>query len=151
MEVNTKVFKEICIERVEDQDYKTITKTRFFFNWKTEQQNKVYKLRILESEIVLGLMSLIDYREDCLLTINLLAVSKENRGKNKQYEDIAGNLIAYACREAIRLYAEKGCVSLLPKTELRQHYISKYGMKNAGKYLYLDGILLFNLVEKYDR
>lgn len=50
------------------------------------------------------------------MEIYLLAVSKESRGKNKRYEGIVGNLIAFACREAIRLYGEIACVSLISKT-----------------------------------
>ncbi|MEO4004329.1 N-acetyltransferase [Flavobacterium sp. CAU 1735] len=147
--VNTKVFKEISIERVTDQDYKKITKARFFFNWKTERQNCVYKLRILESEVILGLISLTHYPEESRIEINLLAVSKENRGKEKQYDDIAGNLIGFACKEAVNHYAEIACVSLIPKTKLKKHYITKYGMEDAGKHICLEGLALFRIIEKY--
>jgi hypothetical protein len=82
------------------------------------------------------------------MEIILLAASKENRGKVKKYDGIAENLIAFACREAVKLFAENACVSLYPKTELKKHYIEKYGMLNAGKQLYLEGLSLYRLLRK---
>jgi hypothetical protein len=107
-------------------------------------------LTLAGSNDILGLMSLIHYEEEKRFAINLLAVSKENRGKQKTYEHIAGNLIAYACREALRLYALDGCVSLVPKTELKNHYIKKYGMLDASWQLFLEGRSLLNLLNMYE-
>ena len=56
----------------------------------------------------------------------------------------------FACREAIKFYAENACVSLFPKTELKQHYIKKYGMTAAGKQVFLEGVALYKLLEKYE-
>lgn len=145
----TEAYCEIIIEQIQNEDYKKITKRKFFFDWKTELENSVYKLKILGSEEILGLISLIHYPEESRVEINLLAVSKENRGKEKQYDDIAGNLIGFACREAISHYAEIACVSLIPKTKLKKHYITKYGMEDAGKHVYLEGLALFRIIEKY--
>jgi len=41
------------------------------------------------------------------------------------------------------------CVSLIPKTRLKQYYIGKYGMKDAGWQLLLDGKELLQLIKKY--
>lgn len=142
--------KQIIIELVEDRDYRKITKRHYWFDWKTEKDHLVYKLRLADSQDILGLMSLIHYQEEKRFAINLLAVSKENRGKQKVYEHIAGNLIAYACREVLKLYTLDGCVSLVPKTELRSHYIKKYGMFDAGWQLFLEGRSLLNLLTKYE-
>ena len=140
---------DVVIERVREEDYKKITKARFFFDWKTEKDNDVYKLYIAGTDEILGVMSLINYPGEQRYQINLLSVSKENRGKNKIYEGIAGNLIAYACRESIRAYGPDACVSLHPKTELKQHYIEQYGMMDAGRQVFAEGINLFRLLEKY--
>jgi len=126
-----------------------ITKARYFFNWKTEKKYPVYKLSIIGDKEILGLMSTEHFRNEKRLEIKLLAVSRENRGKHKKYEGIAGNLIAYACREAIRLYAENACVSLIPKDVIRNHYMKKYGMIEAGRHVFLEGQPLFRLLRTY--
>jgi hypothetical protein len=140
----------VLVELVTAEDYKTITKARFFFNWKTEKKYLVYKLRIVGEKAILGLMSIQHFQAEKRIEIKLLAVSKENRGKHKVYEGIAGNLIAYACREAVNLHAEKGCVSLIPKDEIRNHYMKKYGMEDAGWQIFLEGLSLFRMLKKYE-
>lgn len=140
---------EIIIQPVKEDDYKKITKSKFYFNWKTEKDNDVYKLMIAGTDEIVGLISLINYPEEQRHQINLLAVSKENRGKNKVYDKIAGNLIAFACRESMKLYGQDACVSLVPKTKLRPHYIKEYGMEDAGIQVFLGGINLIKLLEKY--
>ncbi len=95
-------------------------------------------------------MSLVDIKKESRIEIRLLAVSAENRGTGKTYEHIIGDLIAFACKYALRLYGELACVSLIPKTEIVQHYINKYGMYEAGVSLCLDGIELINLIKTYD-
>lgn len=86
------------VKRLDDEDYKVITKSRFYFNWKTEKENDVYKLVL--GDDILGVMSC-RYREDERMEIVLLAASKNNRGRNKRYDHVAGNLIAFACREGL--------------------------------------------------
>lgn len=140
---------DVVIERVREEDYKSITKARFFFNWKTEKDKEVYKLSVAGADEILGLMSLINYPDEQRFQINLLSVSKENRGKSKIYDGIAGNLIAYACRESNKLYGADACVSLHPKTELKAHYIEQYGMMDAGMQVFVEGVNLFRLLEKY--
>ncbi len=139
---------EIIVELVTVEDYKKITKSRYYFDWRKEKAFRVYKLTTVYSSEILGLMSLKDYQEEQRFQINLLTVSKENRGKNKTYEKIAGNLIAYACREAVKSYGEDACVSLHPKTELKKHYMEKYGMSDASLQVFLEGTNLLRLLEK---
>jgi hypothetical protein len=141
--------KKIVVEPLEDSDFKNITKSRYHFNWKEQKTNDVYKLRLIESEEILGLMSLKAHRDEQRIEIVLLACSIENMGKNKIYDRIAGNLIAFACREAIKLFGADACVSLLPKTELKKYYISQYGMLDAGRQIYVESNSLFNLLKEY--
>jgi len=139
---------KVDVELIEKHELKLIQKSVFFFDWNKEQDNEVYKL-ILNDEI-LGLMSCVDYETESRIEIKLLSVSKENRGKNKRYDRIAGTLIGYACRESIKRYAEFGGVSLLPKTRLKQHYIEKYGMLTAGKHVLLQGESLLRILNEYE-
>lgn len=141
---------EGLIEPVNQQDYKSITKGKYYFDWKTEKGFDFYKLRLLKDNIILGLVSFERYDSEQRIEIRLLALSKENRKeKTKVYDGIAGALIAYVCREAIKNYGEWGCVSLFPKTILRKHYIQHYGMLEGGKQLYLEGQPLLELLMRY--
>lgn len=138
----------VKVKRLDDDDYKEVTKGRFYFNWKTEKASEVYKL-VLGDEI-LGIMSCKHYKEEERVEIRLLAVSKENRGGNKKYSRVAGNLIAFACKEAIKHHGIGGCVSLVPKTSLKQHYSTFYGMIDAGRQMFLQGTSLLNILKEYE-
>jgi hypothetical protein len=65
------------------------------------------------------------------------------------YDGIAGCLIAFVGREALRKYADFACISLVPKTELKPYYMGKYGMLDGGWQVYLEGESLINLVTNY--
>ena len=144
------VSHKIEIAPVNEEDYKSITKSRFWFNWKEEVKYDVFKLQIKGTDEILGLISLERFADESRVEIRLLAVSKENRGKNKNYDFIVGNLIAFAGIESIKLFGEWACVSLIPKTKLIDHYKEQYYMKQAGKSLFLDGYELIRLIKNYD-
>lgn len=131
-------------------DYSNISNSRFWFSWIDEENFDVYKLRIRERSEILGLISLENHPAESRIEIRLLAVSKENRGKKKKYDRIAGNLIAFASKKALMLFGEWACVSLLPKTQLIEHYVQKYGMTKAGRSLFVEGIRLIELIRRYD-
>jgi hypothetical protein len=131
-------------------DYQEISKSRFWFNWNEEILNEVYKLRIKETKDILGLISLESIQRESRIEIRLLAVSRENRGENKKFDHIAGNLIAFACIRATTLFGEWACVSLTPKTLLINHYMKKYKMLQAGRSLFVDGLELIELIKRYD-
>lgn len=141
---------KVVVEPVVKEDYKNITKTKYFFNWKTEKRHKVYKLRLSGSDSVLGLVSFIKQDDEQRIEINLLSVSIENRGKRKKYERITGCLIACVCKVAVTEYGEYACVSLIPKTLLKKHYVKSYGMKEAGRSVYLEDKCLLELLLKYE-
>lgn len=138
------------INPVEDDDYKTLRKSRFFFDWKEEKAHEVYKLQLSGTSEILGLISLENIPEEWRVHIRLLTVSKGNRGKEKQFDRIAGNLIAYAARIAIKEYAEYACVSLRPKSHVAQHYIDKYNMKLTGMTLSIEVPEILDLINHYD-
>lgn len=150
VELKTGVSYEIEISPVNKHDYKSITKSRFWFNWKEEVKYDIYKLQIKDTDEILGLVSLESFSNESRIEIRLLAVSKENRGKSKEYDHVAGNLIAFAAIQSIKLFGEWGCISLVPKTRLIKHYMKKYYMLQAGKSLFLDGNDLIQLILKYD-
>lgn len=148
-EMSTKKTLSIEIIPVNTDDYLTITESQFWFNWEKERAFDVYKLRI-RSHNILGLLSLKCHPEESRIEIRLLAVSKENRGRKKKFDHVAGNLIAFACIKAITLFGEWACVSLVPKTQLINHYMMKYEMVQAGQSLFTDGRELIKLIRRSD-
>lgn len=140
----------VDIERLTLKEFGKIKISRYAFNWKTENGNEVFKICIKGTPDILGLVSLIVHEEEKRIEINLLAASKENIGKNKVYERIAGNLIAWACREAVKRFGEDACISLIPKTGLIEHYMKAYGMMRAGVSLFLSDEPLLNLLDTYN-
>jgi len=142
--------RKIVVSAVQNEEFKVLTKKRYSFIWKTlKESTKIYKLQIDGEDDILGVIALVDFPDEFRTEIKLLASSKENIGKLKKYDGIAGCLIAFCCRESIRKYGYLACVSLIPKTELKHHYISKYGMIDAGWQVYLDGKQLQNMIKKY--
>jgi hypothetical protein len=139
----------VLIKELEDQDWKKITIKQFAFNWKKlKGVYKIFKLS-LDSEI-LGLIALNIVEPEERIEIPLLAICSENIGKEKKFERIAGTLIAFACKKAIRNYNwEFPCVSLIPKTEIKAHYIKKYGMLDGGRQLYLEDVPLHKIIKEY--
>jgi N-acetylglutamate synthase-like GNAT family acetyltransferase len=140
----------VQIETVNEDDYKLIKKSVHYFDWKHEKEYLILKITVVNENHIIGLISLNEIDEEERIEIRLLAVSKENRGRSKVVDGVAGNLIAFACRQTIKKYGVNGCVSLLPKTLLRQHYKDKYGFIDAGHQLFIEGNPLFQLIKKYE-
>jgi len=149
-ETSTGNSHRVEITLVNDQDYQKLTKKRYFFNWKEEQSFEVYKLCILGSSDILGLISLERIPNEWRIHIRLLTVSVENKGKNKTYNKIAGNLITHAAKIAVEDYAEFACVSLRPKTEIAKHYIKTYNMVSTGLTLSIEVPEIVHLINRFD-
>jgi hypothetical protein len=79
---------------------KEIKKTDWLFDWHLELKNKqkvVYKMTTVENKnIIQGLLSLIV--EENFISIGIVENAKFNRGKNKLYVGVGGNLFAFACQ-----------------------------------------------------
>ena len=149
IEVLTGKKYPVSIELISQLDLKKITKKRYSFNWRTEKEQTIYKI-ILEGQTdILGLMSIEYYESESRIHVRLLAVSIENKGKGKLYERIAGTLLAFAARDAIKLFDAKAAISLTPKTNLRQHYMDEYGFEQAGISLFMEGKNLQKLLKTY--
>lgn len=141
---------QIEIVPVEYGDYQSLTKRRYFYDWIEEKDQEVYKLKITGTSDIIGLVSFEQIPEEWRIHIRLLTVSKENKGRDKKYENIAGNLITFVSKIAVREYAELACVSLKPKEVLAQHYIDKYGMQITGLVLSIEILGIMKLLNTYD-
>ena len=150
--VQTKTNERIEVEilPVTEHDYSRLEGERFYFDLKEEKEFNVYKLTVKGQDEILGLVSLDFIDSESRIEIRLLATTKENRGHQKKYDRIAGGLIAFAARLSIRMYSISPCISLIPKTELREHYKKTYYMKEAGRSVFTDGIDLVKLSVEYE-
>lgn len=135
---------------IESDDFKKITVRRYSFNWKKlKNESVIYKLTLADRDDILGLIGLVEHPSEERTEIKLLALSAENVGKDKLYDRIAGCLIAFAGNEATQKYKNYRALSLVPKTEIRYHYIRKYGMLDAGWQLYLEDTPLLRVINEY--
>jgi hypothetical protein len=122
---------EASIEPMAAKDFTLIKKSKERFDkfeWNKFKQKEVFKLKLKENDLIVGLMCLIEHHDPGIdaIEIELLEVSTENIGQEKTLDHIGGCLIAYACRESFKR-GHEGFVFLVPKTSLIDHYANKYG------------------------
>ncbi len=136
--IQKQIFEEGVICLVSEEDYPKIKKIdQFEFDWAREKKNFVFKIHKKNEDEILGLISLIDITRELRIEIHLLEISKNNIGKNKEIDRLAGCLIAYACRIAYQKdYG--GFVSLVSKTKIIKLYKEKYGFKEMGTHLFTE-------------
>ena len=125
------------VSRLTKIDLKQVTKKNgWAFNWKTELDDntrEVYKLTISNNpNIIQGILSLTI--EPDHIYMDLLESAPFNRGKNKLYEGVAGNLVAYACKVSFQNGFD-GYLSFTAKTKLIEHYIKSLGAYHFGGHL----------------
>ncbi|MEP7268009.1 MAG: N-acetyltransferase [Saprospiraceae bacterium] len=150
VEVLTGNICQVEVELVEKTDFRLLTKSRYFFDWKKEKNYEIYKLKMKDSNEILGLISLERFTDEWRIHIRLLTVSIENKGIDKKYDKIAGNLIAHAAKIAVKEYGALACVSLRPKSKITQHYIDKYKMNITGLTLSLEVPEILNLINLFE-
>jgi len=122
------------ISNLSNKDIKQVTKKKGWnFNWKiefTDNSKEVYKLTIVNNpEIIQGLLSLTIETDHVLM--NLVESAPFNIGKNKLYQGVAGNLVAYACKVSFQ-HGFDGYVAFTAKTKLIGHYEKTLGAYHIG-------------------
>src|SRR5690606_25078143 len=125
---------ETEIHRLTIKDLKRITNINGWnFNWKSEladNSKEIYKLTIVNnSDIIQGLLSLTLDKDHVLM--NLLESAPFNIGKEKLYEGVAGNLVAYSCKISFQ-HGFDGYVAFTFKTKLIKHYEETLGAVHVG-------------------
>lgn len=105
----------------------------WLFDWHSElcrRDRQVLKIALLnEPSTVQGLVSLTDKGDH--IYMHLIENVSWNKGKNKLYCGVAGNLFAAACKLSFDLKYD-GIVSFVPKTQLIDHYQKALGAKLFG-------------------
>lgn len=143
---------ETEVARLTIRDTKQTTKKNGWnFNWKSELDNdinEVYKLTIVgNSDIIQGALSI--RKEADHILMNLLENAPFNIGRQKLYEGVAGNLVAFACKLSFQ-FGFDGFVGFTAKTRLIQHYINTLGAYHFdGHRMIIETHAAKLLVEKY--
>ena len=126
-------------------------KNGWLFLWTTEFKQPArdtFKLSIVNnSAIVQGLMS-VEVKADNVY-LHLIESAPFNRGKDKMYAGVLGNLIAYACKLSFQR-GHEGYVTFVAKTRLVDHYIAVLGAKVIGRnQIVIDTPAAMRLVNRY--
>lgn len=140
------------VSRLIKTDLRHITKKNgWLFNWKTELDDntkEVYKLTINNNpNIIQGILSITIETDHVYM--DLLESAAFNKGKNKLYEGVAGNLVAYACKKSFQNGFD-GYLSFTAKTKLIDHYIKTLNAFHFGGHLMIINTLAASkLVDQY--
>lgn len=133
-------------------DLKNVTKKNDWdFNWAYEfnqPDREVFKLTIVNNpNVIQGLISLTIKQDNVFM--HLIENSPFNKGKNKVYAGVPGNLVAFACK----LSFQRGCdgyVSFIAKTKLIHHYKNILGAIHVGgNLMIINTEAAAKLIDKY--
>ena len=114
---------DTAISQLTTKDLNILVKSQWQFDWGKELSDKtkmVYKLTTVNNPtIIQGLLSIEDKMDHYFM--HLIESAKFNRGKDKIYVGVPGNLIAFACKVSFD-YGYQGFLAFDAKTSLIKHY-----------------------------
>lgn len=139
------------IVRLTNTDVKQIKKSGWQFDWHAELNDKtkeVYKLTTVNNPtIIQGLVSLEDKLDHVFM--HLIESGKFNKGKNKVYFGVPGNLVAFACKVSV----DKGYDGFLAfdaKSSLIKHYEqSLLATHFRGQRMFIETNAALKLISQY--
>ncbi len=142
---NTEIVKITLKQR------RLIKKSEWLFDWNLElnnQQKEVFKLTTANNPMIIqGLLCIEDKKDHIFL--HLLESAKFNKGKQKVYLGVAGNLVAFACKISFEKGYE-GFVAFDSKTALIKHYEQTLGATHfRGQRMFIETRAATQLVAKY--
>jgi hypothetical protein len=137
--------------RLYPSDVEKLDPKSWLFDWHKETElndREVYALTTLENpDIIQGLISISDRSDHVFM--NLLESAEFNVGRGKEYEGVAGNLVAFACHRSF-LIGYDGNVAFDSKTKLIGHYEKSLGAKRIGaNRMFINTNEARKLVQKY--
>ncbi len=151
--VNTKENLKIdCQIVLVTKDLVPKKKDGWSFNWLKVFQEKpktIFAIIEKHSKRVHGVIQLI--KDDGMLIMELIELSPFNFGSQKKYKNVAGCLIAFGCRESLKLNNPyRGYLTFVSKTHLVDLYTTKYyATQTIGTRMYIDPIAGQKLIKKY--
>jgi predicted ATPase len=121
--VATRESFDTVVARILWKDRKEISGKEWQFKWLQElkqEDREVYKLTTINNPTVIhGLLSLSEKSDHIFL--NLIESAKFNKGRNKIYNGVPANLVAYSCKYSFDR-GHEGFVAFDAKTVLIKHY-----------------------------
>jgi hypothetical protein len=134
------------------EDLKTVTKKNgWVFDWRYElkqPEREVYKLTTTENKTIIQGLIILEVKSDHVY-MHLVESSPFNKGKEKVYEGVPGNLVAFACRLSFQR-GHEGNISFVSKTQLVNHYIETLGAFHAGgRLMIIETRAALKLLDKY--
>lgn len=142
---------DTAIVRLSNRDNKQIKKQDWQFDWLLELKDKskeVYKLTTINNPtIIQGLVSLEDKKDHILM--HLIESAKFNKGKQKVYAGVPGNLVAYACKVSFDKGYE-GFLAFDAKSVLIKHYEETlHATHFRGLRMYIETKAALKLISQY--
>ena len=139
------------IVRLTSKDAIQIKTGDWQFNWQKELKDKtkeIYKLTTVNNPtIIQGLLSIED-KEDHVF-MHLIESAKFNKGKEKVYFGVPGNLVAYACKVSVDKGYE-GFLAFDAKSALIKHYQeSLHATHFRGLRMFIDTSAALKLISQY--
>ena len=143
---------QTTISRITKSDLKSITKKKgWLFNWRQElgfPERDVFKLTIVNNEsIIQGLISL-EVKFDHVY-MHLVESAPFNKGKEKIYSGVPGNLVAFACKLSFQR-GHEGNIAFISKTQLIDHYVETLGAVHfGGRLMIINTNAALKLINRY--
>lgn len=139
------------IVRLTTVDAKQIKKAEWQFDWYQELKDKtkeVYKLTTVNNPtIIQGLISTEDKQDHVFM--HLIESAKFNKGKNKVYIGVPGNLVAYACKLSVDKGYE-GFLAFDAKSALIKHYEQSLNATHFhGRRMFIEPSAALKLISQY--
>jgi hypothetical protein len=149
--VRTEETFDTEITQLKVKDMKLIHKGDWLFDWKIEIKDKskeVYKLSTINNpSVIQGLISIEEMDDHVFM--HLVESAKFNKGKDKIYLGVPGNLVAFACKVS-KERGYEGFVAFDSKTVLVKHYQVTLGaIQLRGQRMYLDDMAAQKLIYQY--
>jgi hypothetical protein len=129
-----------------------LKKNGWNFNWRIATKNYPNTTYCLIDHKYQQIQGAIQLRIiDGMLIMEIIELAPENIGSKRKFQNVAGCLIAFACKEAIKLKTEyKGYLTFVAKTELIELYKQKYNAtQTIGHRMYIDPFNGEKLIIKY--
>ena len=144
------VFDTVIV-RLTSKDVKQIKETDWQFNWLKELKDKtkeIYKLTTVNNPtIIQGLLSIEDKQDHVFM--HLIESARFNKGKDKVYFGVPGNLVAFACKVSVDKGFE-GFLAFDAKTALIKHYQeSLHATHFRGRRMFIETSAALRLISLY--
>jgi hypothetical protein len=139
------------VVRLTVKDAKQIKKSDWLFDWSKQLKltdRETYKLIIANNpNIIQGMISLSDRNDH--IYMHLIESAKFNKGKNKIYAGVPGNLVAFACQLSFNKGYE-GFLAFDAKTFLIKHYEETlYATHFRGTKMFIETPAALRLINQY--